>query len=158
MISKTMSVNQKYLIQQTKMESRALEHVTRALEAMLSWPIDDQGYLRKLSSVRFCAEAYQRHMERLFALEEIDGCMEEISRINPVLAHEVDGLRREHEKFRDAVRKSIVRIELASSTRLDEFDETCRELQGTVDEVLEHLRQESALLVESLNRDTGGEG
>jgi hypothetical protein len=33
-------MNQELIIQQTKVESRALEHVTRALEVMLGWDVD----------------------------------------------------------------------------------------------------------------------
>ena len=64
---------------------------------------------QKLSSVRFFTELYQRHLERLFALEEIDGYMESVSRLNPELTDQVDDLKREHEQFRAAVRKMVVR-------------------------------------------------
>ena len=150
-------MNQELLIQQTKVESQALEHVTRALEVMIAWVVDGGGYGRKLSSLRFFTELYQRHLERLFALEEIDGYMESISRLNPELTSQVDDLKREHEQFRAAVRKVVVRFDLASPTRLTEFDETCAELRNTINHVLEHLRRESELLVESFDRDTGGE-
>ena len=112
---------------------------------------------RKLSSVRFFTELYQRHLERLFALEEIDGYMESVSRLNPELTDQVDNLKREHEQFRAAVRKIVVRIDLASPTKLAEFDATCEELRNTINQVLEHLRREQELLVESFHRDTGGE-
>ena len=150
-------MNQELLIQQTKVESQALEHVTQALEVMLGWAVNGDGYGRKLSSVRFFTELYQRHLERLFALEEIDGYMESVSRLNPELARQVDDLKREHERFRAAVRKMVVRIDLASPTNLPEFDATCDELRKTINQVLEHLRREQELLVESIQRDTGGE-
>jgi hypothetical protein len=150
-------MNQELLIQQTKVESQALEHITRALEVMIGWAVDGDGYGRKLSSVRFFTELYQRHLERLFALEEIDGYMEGISRLNPELAVQVDDLKREHEQFRAAVRKMVVRIDLASPTNLPEFDATCDELRKTINQVLDHLRREQELLVESIQRDTGGE-
>ena len=151
-------MNQELLIGQTKLESQALEHVTRALEVMLGWTVEGDGYARKLSSVRFFTELYQRHLERLFALEEVDGYMESVARQTPELAGQVDRLKAEHEQFRTALRKSMVRIDLASPLHLNEFDATCQELRTTVNAVLEHLRLESDLLVESFNRDTGGEG
>lgn len=150
-------MNQELLIQQTKVESQALEHVTRALEVMIGWDVADDGYGRKLSSVRFFTEMYQRHLERLFALEEIDGYLERISRFNPELTRQVADLKREHEQFRAAMRKAVVRLDLASPTQLAEFDATCMELRNTINEVLEHLRRESELLVESFHCDTGGE-
>jgi hypothetical protein len=151
-------MNQELLIQQTKVESQALEHITRALEVMLGWAVNGDGFARKLSSVRFFTELYQRHLERLFALEEIDGYMESVARLHPELAKQVDHLQQEHEQFRAAVRKSVVRIDLASPAQMAEFDATCKQLRNTINQVLEHLRRESELLVESFNRDTGGEG
>jgi hypothetical protein len=152
------TMNPELLIQQTKVESQALEHVTRALEVMLGWNVEGDGFARKLSSVRFFTELYQRHLERLFALEEIDGYMESISQLNPELADQVDRLKLEHEQFRAAVRKTVVRVDLASANDLANFDATCDGLRKTINEVLEHLRRESELLVESFNRDTGGQG
>jgi hypothetical protein len=152
------TVDQELLIQQTNVESQALEHVTRALEVVLGWTVAGEGYARKHSSVRFFTELYQRHLERLFAWEEIDGYMEGISRLNPELAIHVDRLKLEHEQLRAAVRESVVRIDLASPTELAEFNATCDQLRKTINGVLEHLRRERELLVDSFNRDTGGEG
>ena len=154
----SVSMNQELLIQQTKVESQALEHVTRALEVMLGWQVEGDGFSRKLSSVRFFTELYQRHLERLFALEEVDGYMENVSRLHPDLARQVNHLKQEHDQFRAAIRKSVVRIDLASPTHLADFEAVCSQLRGTINQVLEHLRRESELLVDSWNQDTGGEG
>jgi hypothetical protein len=124
---------------------------------MIGWTVDGDGFARKLSSVRFFTELYQRHLERLFALEEIDGYMKSVSRLNPELTHQVEDLKREHERIRAAVRRVVVRLDLASPLNLAEFDATCDELRHTINQVLEHLRREQELLVESFYRDTGGE-
>ena len=151
-------MNQELLIQQTKVESQALEHVTQALEVMIGWAVDGDGFARKLSSVRFFAVQYQQHLERLFALEEIDGYMESICRFNPELADQVDELKQDHEQLRAEVRRIVVRLDLATPENLAEFDATCFEIRTTINQVLEHLRREQDLLVEAFNRDTGGEG
>jgi hypothetical protein len=150
-------MNQELLIQQTKVESQALEHITRALEVMIGWAVDGDGFSRKLSSVRFFTVQYQQHLERLFALEEIDGYMESVSRFNPELTSQIDDLKREHEQLRAAVRRIVVRLDLASPTQLAEFDVTCEELRNFINWALEHLRRERELLVEAFHRDTGGE-
>jgi len=150
-------MNQELLIQQTKVESQALEHITRALEVMIGWEVDGGGYGRKLSSVRFFTVQYQQHLERLFALEEIDGYMESVSRFNPELTNEIDELKCDHEQLRAAVRKIVVRLDLASPTNPAAFDATCFEVRRTINEILEHLRREQDLLVEAFQRDTGGE-
>lgn len=151
-------MNQELLIQQTKVGSQALEHITQALEVMIGWAVDVGGYGRKLSSVRFFTVLYQQHLERLFALEEIDGYMESVSRFNPELASQVEELKRDHEQLRAAVRRIVVRLDLASPTNLPEFDATCFEVRTTINHVLDHLRRERDLLVEAFNRDSGGEG
>jgi hypothetical protein len=145
-------------IQQIRLESRALDHVAQALTSALDWKVVGDGFVRKLSSVRFFADLYQRHVERLFALGEIGGFMEDVSRLHPELANQVDQLRANHEKFRAAIRESIVRISLASPDKVTEFETICEKLRATVREVIDSLRCESELLVDSLNQDTGGEG
>jgi hypothetical protein len=154
----SLAVNDKIIVQQTKVESQALKHVTQALEATLGWIVAGDGFARKLSSVRFFTEAYQRHMERLFALEEIDGYMESVSRLNPELTSRVALLKQEHESFRGALRETVLRLDLALPIEVADFERTCAQLQDTINRVLDHLHRESELLVESFDRDTGGEG
>jgi hypothetical protein len=151
-------MNYKLLIEQTKVESHALEHVTRALEIMLGWSVASDGFARKLSSVRFYTELYQRHMERLFALEEIDGYMENIAKLKPELASRVACLKQEHEMFRTALRETVLRLDMALPTHVADFDRTCVQLQSTIAGVLEHLHRERELHVEAIERDGGGEG
>jgi hypothetical protein len=150
-------MNQELLVEQTKVESQALEHTTRALEEAIKWAVDGSDFFRKLSSVRFFTELYQRHLERLFALEEIDGYMDGIARLNPELIQQVDDLHQQHEQFRAAVRIIVVRLDLAAPNHVEEIEATCVELRKTINEILEHLRRERELLVESVQRDTGGE-
>src|SRR5690606_511864 len=104
----SLAMNHKLLIEQTKVESDALEHVTRALEIMLGWTVASDGFARKLSSVRFFTELYQRHLERLFALEEIDGYMDAVSKLKPELASRVAALKQEHEPLRAALRETVL--------------------------------------------------
>lgn len=144
-------------LQQTIVESRALEHVTRALELMLIWNVDRDSFTRKLFGVRFFTELYHRHLERLFALEEVDGYMDCVASSSPRMCGAIDYLRQQHEQFRCAIRRIGVRLELASPNDFEEFNKICTELRNVVNQILEHLRQEQDLLVESLNRDTGGE-
>ena len=149
-------MNEELLLQQTKIESQVLEHVTRGLESALGWVVAGDDYSRKLSSVRFITELYQRHLERLFALEEIDGYMEIVGELNPELTSQVDNLKQEHEQFRAAVRKIVVRLD--SPLNRPDFDATCAKLRQTINQVLQHIRRESELLFVSMQRDIGGEG
>ena len=139
-------------------ESEALGHVTRALEVAIAWAVEGDDFSRKLSSVRFATELFQRHQERLFALEELDGYMEVVCQLMPELTHQVDDLKREHEQFRAAVRKLVLRLDRASPTDRANFDAICKHLRDVIQRILEHSQRENELVFESINRDAGGEG
>jgi Hemerythrin HHE cation binding domain len=158
LVAPHLSTGQHLVIQQTKVESQALEHVTQALEVAIAWVVDGDDISRKLSSVRFLTESYQRHFERLFALEEVDGYMESIAQLNPELASQVDGLKEEHEQFRDAIRKTVLRLDQASPVNPANFSVICEKLRTVINQIMQHIHQENELLVESVQQDTGGEG
>src|SRR5688500_16024370 len=97
------------VIQQTKMESEALIHVTRAVDVAIGWVVEGNDLSRKLSSVRFARELFQRQVERLFALEELDGYMERICGVHPEWRTHVEDFKRDHEQFRAVVRRLVLR-------------------------------------------------
>jgi hypothetical protein len=151
-------MNHTLIIQQIKTESEALEHVTRALAVATAWDVEGDDLSRKLSSVRFATELFQRQVERLFALEELDGDMERALRFHQELSDHVDALKREHEQIRTIVRKLVLLLDRASPTDRAALDAICQDLRAVIQRILEHNRRERDLLAESLLRDTGGQG
>jgi hypothetical protein len=151
-------MDHKLIAQQTKMESEAMGHVTRALQVAIAWVVEGDDFSRKLSSVRFATELFQRQIERLFALEELDGYMETVCQLHPDWTEQVEDLKREHEQFRTVVRKLVLRLDRASPTDLAKLDAICADLQDVIQHILDHSRRENQLILESLLRDTGGEG
>ncbi|MEQ8789340.1 MAG: hypothetical protein RIC55_23805 [Pirellulaceae bacterium] len=151
-------MNHKLIVAQTQTETEALEHVTRALETAIAWVVEGDDLARKLSSVRFATELFQRQTERVFALEEFDGYMDTIRRSHPEFTDQVEEFKCEHEAFRAEVRKLALRLDRASPADVPNLDAVCAELGGVIQRILEHNRRESKLLVESLQRDTGGQG
>lgn len=151
-------MDHKLIAEQTKMETEALSHVARALEVALEWVVEGDDLSRKLSSVRFAAELYQRIIERLFALEELDGYMKMICRLHPERTEQVEKMKQEHQQFRTVVRKLILRLDRASPTDRAKLDATCNELKIVIQQILEHNQRETEMFVESLLRDTGGQG
>jgi hypothetical protein len=151
-------MDHKLIAEQTQMEAEALGHVTRALEVAIAWVVEGDDLSRKLSSVRFATELFQRQIERLFALEELDGYMESVCRLHPEWTNQVDDLKREHEQLRTAVRKLVLRLDRASPTDLAKLDAICEDLRDVIQQILEHSRRENELILESLMRDLGGEG
>jgi hemerythrin-like domain-containing protein len=153
-----LSIKQALLIQQTKVESQALEHITQAVEVALAWVVEGDDVSRKLSSVRFFTEMYQRHLERLFALEEVDGYMDDVTELSPELTNQVDQLKPEHEQFRVAIRKLVLRLDRTPPVDCASFNAVCEKLRLVIKQVLEHTRRENELFVESIQQDTGGSG
>lgn len=151
-------MNYQLIAQQSQMETEALRHVTRALLVAIAWKVKGDDLTRKLSSVRFATDLFQRQVERLFALEELDGYMATVSESHPEWADLVDEMRREHDQFRAVIRKLVLQLELASSHDPEMLNAICDSLQDVVQHILEHSRREEELLVQSSNRDTGGEG
>ena len=151
-------MDHKSTIEQTKVESTALRYVTQALEVAIAWTVDGNDVSRKLSSVRFFTEMFQRHLERLFALEELDGYMEIVYRLSPEVTRQVDDLKGEHEQFRALIRKLVLRLDRASPTDVAMLDAICDDLRDVIRQTLEHGQRECELLVACFNRDTGGEG
>jgi hypothetical protein len=151
-------MDHKLIAEQTQMETEALGHVTRALEVAIAWVVDGDDLSRKLSSVRFATELFQRQIERLFALEELDGYMESVCRLHPEWTNQIDDLKREHEQLRAVVRKLVLQLDRASPTDRAKLDAICEGLQEVIQRVQEHGHQESELYVESILRETGGEG
>jgi hemerythrin-like domain-containing protein len=144
--------------EQIKVESNSLRHVTQSLEVVIAWTVEGTDFSRKLSSLRFIAESFQRHLERLFALEELDGYMDTVCHLNPEVSDLVDDLKCEHEQFREAARRLVLRLDHASPADRVKLDVICEDLRDVIRRILEHGHREGDLLVECFNRDPGGEG
>jgi hemerythrin-like domain-containing protein len=145
--------------QQTLLEHALLKHVTEALRVSAGWSAEGDDLSRNLSTLRFIAGSFQRHLERLMALEEHDGYMDVVVSASPRLAKTVDALREEHGQFRGAVRRITQRLEQVSATDHAAFAAARDELLGFLDRVDRHGDKESKLIHEALARDAeGGEG
>ena len=147
------------ILQQTELEHQNLRYVKEALRGAIAWDVpDDNDLARKLSSVRFVAQSFQRYLERLFALEEHDGYMAVLTETDSYLTSKLEMLRSQHEAYRETIRQIMPRLERISPEECDEFDVLCRELLTLVDRVTKHNQDESRLLQDAFYQDTGGEG
>ena len=53
-----------------RVEHQILDHVKSALRVTLDWQVPNIGVTRKLSSMKFALESFQRHFGRLISMEE----------------------------------------------------------------------------------------
>jgi len=146
------------MAQQVLVEHGMLKHIMEGLRATVAWPIHGGDFSRKLSTLRFISQSFQRHLERLTSLEEFDGYMNLVMEANPHLAKNVEGLREEHHRLRSSLRRLVHGLERIAATDQAAFAQAIQELSAILDRVDEHHKKEASLVQEALERDGGGEG
>jgi hypothetical protein len=139
-------------------EHQILEHVKQALRVTLEWKAPAVSLPHKMSSVAFTLKSFQRHLERLMAIEEDGGYMAMVSEVSPHLHPRIDHLAHDHDRFRQQIRNIVPCIEELFEWQSVEFSEVCAEVFLLLDEVDLHDLQEISLLQDSLLLDDGGEG
>jgi uncharacterized membrane protein YccC len=144
--------------QQAMVEHAMLKHICNALRVTLDWKVEGDDLSRHLSSLRFVSQSLQRHLDRMMALEECDGYMDEVVEASPHLAEKVATLKQDHERFRHAVRRIVSRLERLSPTDLSAFGKTCDALRDLLGRLDEHSATETAVIQEAYLQDEGGSG
>jgi hypothetical protein len=146
------------IARQTLLEQGMLALIMGALRKTIEWKLESPAFSRKLSSVLFAAQSFQRHLERTLAVEEYDGYMDMVVQLCPHLARKIEVLRQEHDLFRKETRRIVYRLEHVSSTGHITLDSVCDELLVLLTNIEEHNRKEVDLLQEGFNQEEGGEG
>jgi hypothetical protein len=139
-------------------EHQILEHVKQALRVTLEWKAPAVSLPQKMSSVAFTLKSFQRHLDRLMAIEEEGGYMAMVSEVNPHLQERIDYLAHDHDRFRQQIGNIVPCVEELCEWQPVEFAEICAEIFLLLDEVDSHDEQEISLLQDSLLLDDGGEG
>ena len=144
------------IARQTQIEHEMLGHLIGGLRVTAGWQVPGPEAARKLSTLRFLAGSFQRHLERLLALEEGDGYMGLALEASPRLARATAALRAEHDRFRAGARRAVQRLEsLPAEAALGSASD---ELLALLADVEAHSRKEMALIQEAFSCDDGGEG
>ncbi|HEX4146005.1 MAG TPA: hemerythrin domain-containing protein [Pirellulales bacterium] len=146
----------KAISEQMLIEHEMLSHLESALRALLQWTSRGQDLSRKLSSLRFMTESFQRHLEHLMALEEDDGYMEVVRECRPEFTSQVDALRTEHDDFRRRLRRATGRLERLSISDVEHCEQVSQELGQLLEQIDAHSRKEVDLLQRSLLQEEGG--
>jgi hemerythrin-like domain-containing protein len=144
--------------QQTVVESGLMKSLCEGLRAALAWDAPEEEFARKLSTVRFIFQSFQRHLERLMGLEEIDGYMDNVLATNPHLTRAVASLKEEHGRFRLATGRIAQELERISATDYNAFAHVCDEMTEILQQLDEHTNEEAKLFLEGFEQEEGGEG
>jgi hemerythrin-like domain-containing protein len=151
-------MNRQDVARQIQVEHELLRHLMEGLRITAGWQVQGPNAARKLSTLQFVVQSFQRHLERLLTLEEHDGYLDLVVACTPWLGRAADGLRAEHDRFRAEARQLVQRLERLTATDASGLDKVCADLLLLLKKIDEHNRKEAALLQEALERDEGGEG
>lgn len=150
-------MNSHDIAQQSAVENGMLQHLEEALRSAMDWEVQGDDFSRQLSTLRFIAGSFQRHLERLFALEEFDGYMDLVLKTMPNLGKQVFALKDEHGRLRNGARQIVNRLERVAPTDRDGFDTLCSDLQALLQKLDHHTKKELELFQEAFH-EGGGEG
>lgn len=139
-------------------EHQVLNHVKQALRVTLDWNAPVVSMPRKLSSLQFTIKSFRRHLERVMALEEEGGYLDDVAAAKPNLQSRIDALTRDHAHFRARVREIVPELDALSEWQEERFDSLCWEVRRLLEEIDRHDSREIDLLQESMLLDEGGEG
>ncbi len=146
------------VINQLRIEHELINHIAGSLLKALDWTTDEKGSSRKLSTLRFVADAFRRHLERLMAIHEYDGYRSYVTQSDTRLIPAVERLKQEHNQLREKLNRAMSQLERLSSqdhTALEHASDSLRAVLRAYDN---HSQEETRLIQEALLRDVGGSG
>lgn len=127
------------------LEHEVVARLADALRTSIGWS-HHGGITRQLESVRFLAESFHRHLERMLELEEHGGYLELLQESHPQLEPELNRLREEHGQFRSQMQAALADLERLSEPSQAALDQVLAELTSLLDQVDRHNKGEMQLL------------
>jgi len=146
------------LAQQTLAEHNVLTLLIEGLRNTLAWKVEGNDFARKLSTLRFITQSFQRHLEHVLTLEEDGGYMDLVLQTRPQQDNNVNALKQEHQQFRKEASHIVHRFENVSPTDGGSFSRICGELVDLLKRLDAHNKKELKLMREAFHQDEGGEG
>jgi hypothetical protein len=142
-------MSHRLISQQTLLEHEVVARLTEALRTAVGW--NQHGDLsRKLSSVEYLTQSFERHVERMFELEEHDGYIDHVEQSLPQFAAQVAGFRNEHAAFRRQIAELLGQLAHSASMSSEEADLLLGRMQVLLDDIDNHNKREMNLLEEIL--------
>ena len=146
------------IAKQAAIEHEMLKHIAAALRATMQWEPTGDDISRKLGSLRFISQSFQRHLDHVMALEEYDGYMNVVTESYPEYTERTEKLRCDHDRFREALGRVNYRLEHITPADVAAFRENCAKLAKLLEEINDHNQRETELIQEAFFEDVGGEG
>ncbi len=140
-------MSHRLISQQMLLEHEILARLSDALRTAIGWS-HHGGISRKLESLEFLAESFQRHLERMLDLEEQGGYLELVGQSHPEREAELNQFRAEHDRFRQEIQDVLQTIASLDSPGHDELLPLLDQISALVDQVDAHNKREMCFLQE----------
>jgi hypothetical protein len=152
------STEAREIARQAEVELAILLGVEQSLRTALQLMTRDRANSRKLSTLRFVARSFERHLTRTRVLADYGGYMHSITDANPHLASQVRALRDVREDLQANFERMILRLEYVSPDDTAAFGRICADLDRYLDDLEAHGQKEMELLQSSFAQEEGGSG
>jgi hypothetical protein len=143
---------------QLEVEVALLINIEQAFRIALDWKTDHRGNIRKLSTLRFVARSFERHLTRVRALSEYGGYMHLVTDMKPQLVRQVGKLKQIRDDMQARLEKLMLRMEHVSPEDDAAFEGICGELEGYLTDLASHAQLEMELLQQCFAEIEGGSG
>ena len=140
------------------LEMRAVGEILHALDVTIQETAAEPASGETLATVKHGVEFLEDHLRRLYRLEENSGLMEIIVCVHPELAHEIERLGGEHDAIRAEAHRLVQTLEAGAPPSESALRSILAELRRLIAGIVQHEQHERGMLVDSINRDAGGEG
>lgn len=152
------TVEAREIAKQVEVEFAILLSVEHSLRLALQWMTRDRGNGHKLSTLRFVARSFERHLTRTRILADHRGYMHFVTDANPHLTGDVETLSDARKELQADFERIILRLEYVSPNDAAEFEIVCAELECYLDRLKAFSQQEIDLIQHSFIQEEGGEG
>ena len=92
---------------QAEIEREMLSHIENGLRTVLAWHTEGVDYSRKLSTLRFIAQSFERHLDRVQSLDEHDGFIPMVLDNKPHLKPHIEDLKTRRNEERGRVQRIV---------------------------------------------------
>lgn len=130
---------------QIQVELALLFNIEEAFRIALNWKTKRNGGIRQLSTLRFVARSFERHLMRVRMLSEYGGYMHLATDMKPQLGNEVRTLKLLRDDLQSHLEQLLLRMEHISPSDPAAFGELCAKLEDYLKDLGLHAQRDGLL-------------
>lgn len=148
----------KQIAKQVQIEQEMLSHIEQALRTALDWEVGGSDLSRNISTLRFVAESFRRHLDRAWALQEHGGYMQVVLELKPNLSGTVETMKRTHIRLQGELDGILLLLEQIGPAEREAFLALRGRLELFLGQLKTHDETEAELLMDAFLTEEGGPG